>query len=259
MRKKFSVLIDIDGVLRIGKKPAEGINQFFSFLDEKKFDACLISNSTLSNAEDVKNFFAEHEINCPYPIMTAADATLDYVKKRYSKVSVYCVDKIKKMFENYLTDEEPEAVVLGDLDDKWDYPILNEIFLKVLNGADLIAMQKNRYWKTPERGIILDAGPFVAAIEYAANKEAVLIGKPSPIYFKAGLEKLGRSENSEFIMIGDDLETDIKGAKDLGASTILMFTGKTKYPLNEKSKGICDFTAHNLNEAIEIIKNKMKD
>ncbi len=259
MKKKFSILIDIDGVIRIGQKPAEDADQFFSFLMKNEIDACLISNSTLSNAEDIKLFFKQHNINCPFPIMTAADATLDFVKKKYSKISVYSIEKIKKMFADILTDEDPEAVVIGDMDDGWTYETLNEIFLKVFKGADLIAMQKNRYWKTPERGYILDAGPFVAAIEYAAKKEAVLIGKPSPIYFKAGLLKIGKSEDEKFIMIGDDLETDIKGAKDLGASTILMFTGKTKYPLSDELIGTSDFTAHSLTEVIEIIKIKLKE
>lgn len=257
--RELSVLIDIDGVIRIGKKPAEGVNEFFNFLAEKKIPAALISNSTLSNAEDINEFFKENKIECPFAIMTAADATLNYVRTKYSNASVYCIEKIKTMFNEFLTDENPEAVVLGDLDDKWDYQILNEIFNKVLNGADLIAMQKNRYWKTPERGYILDAGPFVAAIEYAVQKEAVLIGKPSELYFNSALEIIGAAPNGKFIMIGDDLETDIAGAKKLGAETILMSTGKTKFPLDEKSKNIPDYTADSLTEVVEIINSLLKE
>ena len=58
-------------------------------------------------------------------------------------------------------------------------PVMNEIFQKVFNGADIIAMQKNRYWYPQGGDLSLDAGAFIKAIEYGSAKEAVLIGKPS--------------------------------------------------------------------------------
>jgi ribonucleotide monophosphatase NagD (HAD superfamily) len=54
-------------------------------------------------------------------------------------------------------------------------------------------------------------------------------------------------------MLGDDLESDITGAKNNGAETILIFTGKTEktYPKNYVDK--VDFEANNLKEVITML------
>jgi HAD superfamily hydrolase (TIGR01458 family) len=218
--KQKPLLIDLDGVLRLGKSPAPNVQSFLDFLNESRRPSYIISNSTLSSSRDIKKYFIDHSIKCTLPIMTAADATLKYVQNNYRKVSVYCIKRVRELFKEYVTDDRPEAVVMGDMDKNWSYEILTEIFKKVFTGADLIAMQKNRYWKTPEDGLLLDAGPFVKAIEYAASKEAILIGKPSPIYFQSAMDLLGFPRDEKFIMLGDDVETDIEGAKNLGAETI---------------------------------------
>ncbi len=133
---------------------------------------------------------------------------------------------------------------------------MNEIFRKVNAGADLIAMHKKRVWETIEDGLLLDVGPFVAAIEYATGKKASIIGKPSPLYFKSALKLLGYPEDSPFIMIGDDLETDIKGAQNLGAKTILIYTGKTKNIITEDSEIRPDYEALDLNGVLKILETE---
>lgn len=249
------LLIDLDGVLRLGKNPAPGLVEFLSFINSENIPACIISNSTLSNAEMIRKFFEMNDIELSIPLMTAADAAYNYVKQNYKSADAYCSEPVKSMFEKLAADENPEAVVIGDMGRDWNYDVLTEIFRKVFNGADLIAMQTNRYWKTPEEGYLLDAGPFVKAIEYAADKEAVLIGKPSPIYFKSALNILGLPPYTDFVMLGDDLETDIKGALDLGGEAILIYTGKTHHPLNEDSVLKPTYEARDLFEVMEILKN----
>ncbi len=251
---KKPLLIDLDGVLRLGKNPAPGIEEFLEFINSEKIPACVISNSTLSNSKMIKSFFDEHEINLSVPLMTAADAAYNYVRQNYGSAHAYCSEPVRSMFDELNTKDIPEAVVIGDMGKNWDYEILTEIFRKVFNGADLIAMQTNRYWKTPEEGYLLDVGPFVKAIEYAANKEAVLIGKPSPIYFESALNVLGLPGDTNFVMLGDDLETDIKGAVDLGSEAILIYTGKTSYPMKGSQFIRPTYEAKSLSEVIEILR-----
>jgi ribonucleotide monophosphatase NagD (HAD superfamily) len=66
---------------------------------------------------------------------------------------------------------------------------------------------------------------------------------------------LGLPTNSEFIMIGDDIESDIIGAQKAGGKGLLIYTGKTKYPLNEGINIKPDYEAKNLTEVIDIIKS----
>ena len=246
------ILIDLDGVLKIGNSPAPDVEQFLHFINENKIHACILSNSTLRTGELVKEFFAEHKIEIKISAITAFDATVSFVKNNYKKVQVYCRDYLIHHFDGMFDEVDPEAIVVGDIEDRWNYHIVNDIFRKVLAGADLVAMHKNKFWN-PEGELLIDAGAFITGIEYASGKEAILIGKPSPLFFKAALESINSKIEDGFIMIGDDIENDIKAAQDIGGKGILIYTGKTKYPLDENINIKPDFEAHSLRNVIDIL------
>ena len=115
----------------------------------------------------------------------------------------------------------------------WDR--LNQIFIQLRNGAELIALQRNRFWES-EHGLVLDAGPFVVALEYAAQTEALVTGKPSPAFFAQALEQLGVGANHA-VMIGDDVEADVGGAIDAGLDGVLVRTGKFR-PQSLEASGV---------------------
>ena len=121
--------------------------------------------------------------------------------------------------------------------------MMNEIFNKVYNDVELVAMHKNKFWY-PEGNLSLDAGAFINALEYASGKTATLIGKPSPIYFHSALYLLGIPKGSDFLMIGDDIDSDIIGAQQAGGKGILIYTGKTEYPLSNDAIVEPDFEAN---------------
>ena len=101
---------------------------------------------------------------------------------------------------------------------------MNRAFHWLLDGADLVALQKNRYWKR-EGELVLDAGPFVAALEYAANVEATVVGKPSTAFFGLAVESVWLRPE-EVGMVGDDLVNDVGGAQAIGCRGVLVRTGK---------------------------------
>jgi HAD superfamily hydrolase (TIGR01458 family) len=117
-----------------------------------------------------------------------------------------------------------QAVLVGDLGDQWSYEKLNVALRFLHAGATLVACQKNRVWNTGGQ-LSLDAGPFVAALEYAAATEAVLVGKPSPLFFRSVLEDLQLTPR-DAVMVGDDAEIDAGGAIAEGLAGWLVKTGK---------------------------------
>lgn len=119
----------------------------------------------------------------------------------------------------------PDAVILGDLGDGWGYGPLQEAFEYVMDGASIIALSRDRYWQRGER-LALDAGPFVAALEYATGVDAVVAGKPSPAFYAAALASLGLAEPAGAAMVGDDLWSDVQGAQRAGLEGWLVRTGK---------------------------------
>jgi HAD superfamily hydrolase (TIGR01458 family) len=101
---------------------------------------------------------------------------------------------------------------------------LARAFHELEAGAQLYSLHKNRWWQT-KHGPLLDAGAFVAGLEYAADAEAIVLGKPSTAYFEAALTALD-AEPSLTWMVGDDIEADIAGAQGHGMKTVLVRTGK---------------------------------
>jgi HAD superfamily hydrolase (TIGR01450 family) len=119
----------------------------------------------------------------------------------------------------------PEAVILGDLGEGWTYGALQEAFEYVMGGATIIALTRDRYWQRGDR-LALDAGPFVAALEYAAGADASIAGKPSPAFYAAALASLGITSPAGAAMVGDDLWADVQGAQRAGLEGWLVRTGK---------------------------------
>jgi HAD superfamily hydrolase (TIGR01458 family) len=93
-----------------------------------------------------------------------------------------------------------------------------------MDGADLIALQHNRYWRRAD-GLALDVGAYAAALEYASGVESTVIGKPSREFFRAALAELG-AEPDRAVMVGDDIEGDIVGGLGAGIASVLVRTGK---------------------------------
>ena len=129
-----------------------------------------------------------------------------------------------------LVEEGAEAVLVGGADETGEtgevfaYPNLNRAFGALRDGARLVCLHKNRWWQT-SRGALLDAGAFVAGLEYAAETRAEVVGKPTAAYFEAALAEL-EATPGEAVMVGDDIEADIGGAKRVGMRAVLVRTGK---------------------------------
>ena len=143
-----------------------------------------------------------------------------------------------------LVGEGADAVLIGGADEGpesnrvFSYMNLARAFAELQLGADLYALHKNRWWQT-QRGPLLDSGAFVAGLEYAADVEATVIGKPSAAYFDAALAALDAEPGLSW-MVGDDLEADVAGARSCGLRTVLVRTGKFRPDAVEQSGIIPD-------------------
>lgn len=118
------------------------------------------------------------------------------------------------------------AVVVGNLGRAWDFATLNRAFLLLMADprTPLVALGIPRYWHGPD-GLRLDAGPFVAALEYATGRKAVVLGKPAGLFYRSALEVLGTAPEST-LMVGDDIRADVDGAQQVGLKGLLVRTGK---------------------------------
>lgn len=121
----------------------------------------------------------------------------------------------------------PDAVIVGDAGQTFSYDVLNTAFRLIDGGAAFIALARNRTFRDADGQLSLDAGPFVVALEFATRSEAFLVGKPSASFYAAAIADLG-TPACETAMIGDDAESDVAGALELGMAGLLVRTGKYK-------------------------------
>jgi HAD superfamily hydrolase (TIGR01458 family) len=223
-------LIDLDGVMYVGRTAIPGAGDTIRFLEEQGYPFRFVSNTTRKSRETLAGQLEGMGFSIPEThIFTPAAAAAAYLSRnrRKSAMLLTTTEVAREIMVSSGIVQHPdtaESVVVGDAGDRFTYGELNDAFRRLLGGAELIALEKDRYWMGTD-GMMLSAGPFVAALEYAAGKEALVMGKPSPAFFLQALASMG-AEPATAVMIGDDVVTDVGGAISCGLSGILVRTGK---------------------------------
>ena len=218
------LLIDLDGTLYTDNGPIPGALEALNRLEEAGIPYRYVTNTTRKPRREVVSRLRElgfpAQEDLVFTPATAANALL----RRKKCHALIAKALLKDLPEIVPEDEAPEYVLVGDLGRGFDYTRLNAAFRCLVDGAGLVALQKNRFWQEAD-GLSLDVGPFVAALEYASGKTALVVGKPKPAFFEAVLRDLGR-EAREVAMVGDDAESDVAGAQRAGLRGIQVRTGK---------------------------------
>jgi len=223
-----ALLLDIDGVLHVGSDPIDGASEVLQVLRARDVPFRLVTNTTSRSRRLVVQGLVElgFEVSDREVLTPAALAVRHCRAQGYDRVALHVADALREDLDELgdRQQDDVQAVVLGDLGTDFTYARLNAIFRQLQGGAELVALQRNRVWQR-EDGLVLDAGPFVVALEYATGREATVTGKPSPAFFAAALDDLGVPAG-EVAMIGDDVEADVGGALSAGLDGVLVQTGK---------------------------------
>jgi HAD superfamily hydrolase (TIGR01458 family) len=223
------VLLDIDGTLLAGDRAIPGAAQALGRIRAAGIPYRLVTNTTRRSRREIHAVLqrAGIEVEPGEILAPSVLARREIVDSGRRRAALLIPAEAHVDFEGVVEDEEhPDWVVVGDLGRGFTWERLNRAFLWLHAGACLIALQKNRYWLAgAESGLVLDAGPFVAALEYAAGVSARIVGKPSPEFFRLAVEDLG-IEPREAVMVGDDAAGDCGGGSRAGCRTILVRTGK---------------------------------
>ncbi|MEQ8664223.1 MAG: TIGR01458 family HAD-type hydrolase [Rhodospirillales bacterium] len=234
-----AALLDLQGVLYSDGVPIDGARDAVAALAAGGIATRFVTNTTTRPRREI----AERMIGMGFEIaanrvFSPAVAAAGVLREAgCSRVMLVAEASLAEDFAGFeFVDDNPDAVIMGDLHENFDWQCLNRIFDAVRNGAKLIALHRNRYCKRGDV-IALDLGPFVAAIEYAANVEARVVGKPESAFFAWALRDIG-STPAEAVMVGDDPFSDIDGAAGAGLHTVQVKTGK--YIAGEQGKHVPD-------------------
>ncbi len=225
-----AILLDVDGVFHVSREPIAGGADAVRRLRKDGHRLRFVTNNTTQTratlAEELRGIGIELDDEELQTTPRAAALTL-----AGRRVLALTMHAIVGEFEGVeLVGEDAEAVLVGGADETpetnlvFSYMNLARAFHELEAGAQLYCLHKNRWWQT-KHGPLLDAGAFVAGLEYAADTDAIVLGKPSTAYFEAALQALDADASLTW-MVGDDIESDIAGAQAHGMKTVLVRTGK---------------------------------
>jgi phospholysine phosphohistidine inorganic pyrophosphate phosphatase len=221
------VLLDIDGVLYVGDEPIDGAPAALAAVRELSAGVRLLTNTTSRSRRAVHEHLREIGFDVSLEeVLTPAAMAVHHCRERgYRSVRVLVSDALREdlaALESATAAAQIDAVILGDLGDGFTPEVLNGIFRALMDGAELVALQHNRYWRRAD-GLALDVGAYAAALEYASGREAVTVGKPARAFFLAAMADMGLAHA---VMVGDDIEADVGGAIAAGLLGVLVRTGK---------------------------------
>lgn len=233
-----ALLIDLDGTVYTDSGPIPGALAALESLRDRGVPFRFVTNTTRAPRRKVVERLLEYGIEVNNEdLFTAVTAAASRLRALGVKtIAPFLEEETLEDLDGFSfsggvssTAGQPDAVLLGDLGNRWTVDMLNEAFRYVMDGAQLVALQKNKYWQDGGQ-LAMDAGPFVVAVEFATGRAAEICGKPDKLFFKAAQSALGLAGSAEHVgsiaMIGDDLLGDIKGAQDVDMQGWLVMTGK---------------------------------
>ncbi len=222
-----ALLVDLEGTVYEAGRAVPGAAEALEALARHGIACGFVTNTTSRPRSALVRELSGMGIEVePARVFTAPIAGREYMISRDLRRCHFLVHE--PVLEDFAgieaVDSSPQAVVVGDIGEDFTFERLNRAFRFLVDGAAFVTLARNRYYRGPD-GLLLDQGPFVAALEYAAGREATLVGKPSPAFYAAALRRLGVAA-SQAAVVGDDLESDVGGGQAAGLRGILVRTGK---------------------------------
>ena len=229
------MLLDLDGTIYHEDHALPGAIELIRQLQSRRQTFACLTNSTMS-----ENFIVQRlsRMGLSMPadkVYTAAGATCDYVRNQF------CADGRRGRVFNLATDaphellgtavdwvdamDEPcDAIIVGAPSNAFATPDRQRIALSLArDGALIVGMCADRVYPSP-RGIEFGAGAMTTMLAYASNQTPVFCGKPERVFFAELCRRLA-VDPQRCVIVGDNLESDIGGAKRLGMQTVLTLTG----------------------------------
>jgi HAD superfamily hydrolase (TIGR01458 family) len=252
-----ALLIDIDGVLVVDWQALPGAVAAFDRLLDADVPLRLATNTTTRTRAAVADALVAAGFHVAVDdILTAPVATAAHLRREHPGARCFLLSSgdVIDDFDgiDVVTDpEDADVVVLGGAGLVFTHDQLNHAFNLLLGGAAFVAMHRNLYWRTG-RGLELDTGAYVNALEAASGVSPVTIGKPSASFFQAGVDALGSTAGST-AMIGDDVDNDVLGAQAAGLVGVLVCTGKFRPEVLDAAASAPDHVVDDVVAAVDLV------
>lgn len=228
---KKTYLIDMDGVLVHGNIPVPGAPEFINRLRENGHKFLILTNNPRYTPVDLQHRLTSIGFTVEATnFFSSAMAVAQFVQSQIPNGSALALGdtglyQALNDVSYKLTDYNPDFVILGEME-TYPYDKLINAMRCILNGVPFLATNPDASGPT-ERGMVPACGAVAAMLEKATGYKPYFLGKPNPLIMRIALRTLGE-HSTNAVMVGDNMETDVRVGLESGLETILVLSGVTQ-------------------------------
>ena len=227
-----NVLLDLDGVIWVGDAPTPGAAEAIAELRSKNKRVAFLTNDPRRSPEEYVRKLWSIGIQASLEEVVTVGGAIQHVLAIRPPGRVYVIgspaifrhvtESGQKIVNGRMPPTEAEVVVVAG-HDEFGFPELRDATQAVLAGAEMLAAGRDRTFPG-EGGLWPGTGAIVAALEYATERPATIVGKPQPQIFHTALDRL---HGGRTLVVGDRLDSDLQGAAAAGLDAAIVLTGVT--------------------------------
>ncbi len=232
-------LLDIDGVLTLSWRPLPGAVETLRWLRDQGIAFGLVTNTSSKPRHEIAAILNEAGMDVSASqIFTAVSSAALFLATRYPDARCLVINE-GSLDEDLVGVEmagsgSPGVVLLGGAGASVGYRELDHVFKLAAGGVPVVGLHRNTRFETAN-GPALDMGAFIVGLEAATGIEIPVVGKPAREFFMGALLELG-AEATETIIVGDDIDSDVRGGQSVGMTGVLVKTGKFR-PRDLRTEG----------------------
>jgi glycerol-1-phosphatase len=227
------LILDLDGCVWVGDRATPGAAEAIGSLREAGKRVAFVTNDPRRSGEDyVRKLWRIGVRASLADVVTVGGAMQHLLAETRQGMTAFVIGTeamwrhveeagLKLMNGTDLASRAELVVVAGT--DRFEYDDLRNASLALRRGADFLATSRDPTYPMPD-GPWPGTGSILAAVEYASERSAVIVGKPEPQLLLTALDRLG---DGRTLVVGDRLDTDIAAAARARLDAALVLTGGT--------------------------------
>lgn len=263
IKNKRLFLLDMDGTIYEGARLFPYVNEFLEHIENEGGRYIFITNNSSRSVKDYVIKLSKMGVKVTEDnFFTSSQATALYLNEHHKNKKIYCmgtrsmIAEMEKMGVS-VTDstEDAECIVVG-YDTELTYQKLIDVSFLLQTKKDIpyIATNPDRGCPT-EFGLVPDCFAICEAINYAAKRRPVYIGKPDRFMIEYAVKMSGFSA-AEAVVIGDRLYTDIASGVNAGVDTVCVLSGESTLEDIEESDIKPTYIFNDIKEIYGILQEK---